>query len=44
MAVYFTFVFIGDSGPSSRGRGGAVIPCNGLYKRGTFSGFRYKKG
>ena len=45
MAVYFTFGFIGDSGPSSRGRGGgAVIPCNGLYKRGTFSGFRYKKG
>ena len=42
MAVYFTFVFIGDLTP--RGGGRAVIPCNGLYKRGTFSGFRYKKG
>ena len=42
MAVHFTFVFISDIIP--RGGGGAVIPCNGLYKRGTFSGFRYIKG
>ena len=43
MAVHFTFVFISDIIPRGGG-GGAVIPCNGLYKRGTFSGFRYIKG
>ena len=30
---------------SGRGEGGySLIPCNGLYKRDTFSGFRYIKG
>ena len=43
MAVHFTFVFISDIIPRCGG-GGGVIPCNGLYKRDTFSGFRYIKG
>ena len=46
MAVHFTFVFISDIIPrgGGGGGGGGVFPCNGLYKRGTFSGFRYIKG
>ena len=34
LAVYFTFVFIGDSGPSSRGGGGGRLLPVMAYTKG----------
>ena len=45
MAVYFTFGFIGDSGPSSRGRGGGrLFPVMAYTKGAPFQASGIKKG
>ena len=44
MAVYFTFVFIGDSGPSSRGGGGRLFPVMAYTKGAPFQASGIKKG